>query len=95
MSDTTNKESQVTEDAPKKSPAEIKEDRRKKKEHYDESITLLQSQLKYEKLVTEIRSEQYKRFEMDYRMTMMLAPDPEEKIDEKPKEKERVLKRAD
>jgi hypothetical protein len=62
------------------------EQRKKLLEHYESSLPLLDVQLKYELLLTQIQEQKYKRFQMDYQMAMAMAPPPNEEDEEKIRE---------
>lgn len=69
------------------SPEELAQRKEEMKQFYDESAPYLESQAKYEKLLTEIEEARFKRANFQYQFAMMMAqrPDGSEEEDEEPK----------
>jgi hypothetical protein len=68
------------------------------KQFYDESVPYLESQAKYEKLLTDIEEARFKRAQFQYQFAMMMSqsqePDSEDELEETPSQaKERKLKK--
>lgn len=56
------------------------------KKFYEESVPYLESQAKYEKLLTDIEEARFKRANYQYQFAMMMAQRPEEEEEEVTKE---------
>ena len=63
------------------------------KQFYTESIPYLESQLTYEKLLTEIEETRFKRASFQYQFAMMMQQPPEEETELETKAPERKLKK--
>ena len=70
-------------------PEEVKERKEKLTQYYTEQVQFLTVQLEYETLVTQIEEQRAKRLQYQVMVANMLAEEPEEEEEEKP----RVLKR--
>jgi len=80
------------------SEAEIKEMRDRMLAHYDEEIPMLQKQLEYEKLVSDIEEARLKRVTMTMRIAQIMAGPPQQQETppakpEEEKKQERQLKK--
>jgi hypothetical protein len=60
------------------SPEELAQRKEEMKSFYDESVPYLESQAKYEKLLTEIEEARFKRANYQYQFAMMMANQPKE-----------------
>ena len=63
------------------------------KKFYDESVPYLESQAKYEKLLTDIEEARFKRANYQYQFAMMMSNRPEEEDEVKPEAQEKKLKK--
>jgi hypothetical protein len=64
------------------SPEELAQRKEEMKNFYDDSVPYLESQAKYEKLLTEIEEARFKRANYQYQFAMMMANQPKEDEDE-------------
>jgi len=64
------------------SPEELAQRKEEMKNFYDDSVPYLESQAKYEKLLTEIEEARFKRANYQYQFAMMMANQPKEEEDE-------------
>jgi hypothetical protein len=71
-------------------PEEVKERKEKLTQYYTEQVQFLTVQLEYETLVTQIEEQRAKRLQYQVMVANMLAEEPEEEEEEKP----RGLKRS-
>lgn len=71
-------------------PEEVKERKEKLVQYYTEQVEFLTVQLEYETLVTQIEEQRAKRLQYQVMVANMLADEPEEEEEEKP----RTLKRS-
>ena len=71
-------------------PEEVKERKEKLTQYYTEQVQFLTVQLEYETLVTQIEEQIAKRLQYQVMVANMLAEEPEEEEEEKP----RGLKRS-
>lgn len=71
-------------------PEEVKERKEKLVQYYTEQVEFLTVQLEYETLVTQIEEQRAKRLQYQVMVANMLADEPEEQEEEKP----RTLKRS-
>ena len=82
------------------SAEELAQRKEEMKQFYDESVPYLESQAKYEKLLTEIEEARFKRANFQYQFAMMMSQRPdmnEEEQEEKtttPESKKRTLKKS-
>jgi hypothetical protein len=82
------------------SAEELAQRKEEMKNFYDESVPYLESQAKYEKLLTEIEEARFKRANYQYQFAMMMSqrPDMEEEETEQEtstsQQKERKLKKS-
>lgn len=60
------------------SAEELAQRKEEMKNFYDESVPYLESQAKYEKLLTEIEEARFKRANYQYQFAMMMANQPKE-----------------
>ena len=71
-------------------PEEVKERKEKLTQYYTEQVQFLTVQLEYETLVTQIEEQRAKRLQYQVMVANMLAEEPEEEEEQKP----RGLKRS-
>ena len=64
------------------SSEELAQRKEEMKSFYDESAPYLESQAKYERLLTEIEESRFKRASFQYQYAMMMAQQPENPNDE-------------
>jgi hypothetical protein len=81
------------------SAEELAQRKEEMKNFYDESVPYLESQAKYEKLLTEIEEARFKRANYQYQFAMMMSqrPDMEEESEQETptsEQKERKLKKS-
>ena len=72
-------------------PEELAVRKEEMKQFYDESLPYLESQVKYEKLLTEIEEARFKRVSYQYQFARMVGDGPED--EGKPEAPDRKLKK--
>lgn len=72
----SDKNQQKEEEARELTPEERAAKREELKKFYESSIPQLESQLKYEELLTKIDAQRFERFKMQFQMASAMAPPP-------------------